>query len=424
MREKLIFALAQHDARLARDLMAETRPPASQKNPDAPTMEGEEEFEIRLAAVVATHDPAQALEMAQKSLAKGFSASLPNLITEIQKQDAEAAAKLTSDILTKLKTTKLTETQEGANVAFRIFMMATDTKQAKASGDEKTKTPLLSEQSLRELAELIASTALNASPEFTQLYLEVRSIMPQLEKYAPARAQQLKRKNEPETGEEMVEYQSWQEFNELTQGGTADEILAAAEKATPHMRESYYRQAAFKLVNEGNSDRARQVINEHVTDPQQRQQMLSELDKQILATAAEKGKLEETRKFLSSARTNEERIMALAQLAMSLAEKGDKKTALVLLEEARGLSSPRGKYSRQLLSRMQIARGYAQVDPAQSFMILESAIDQLNDLIAAGILLGEFFGEEEAVKDDELVVQMFIQWLTCFKRNTARMSLP
>ncbi|MBC7909268.1 MAG: hypothetical protein H7Y30_02130, partial [Pyrinomonadaceae bacterium] len=214
---------------------------------------------------------------------------------------------------------------------------------------------------------------------------------------------------------EMVEYQSWREFNELTQTGTADEILAAAEKATPHMRESYYRQAAFKLVNEGNPDRARQVISEHVTDPQQRQQMLSELDKQILVTASEKGKLEETRKFLSSARTNEERIMALAQLAISLAEKGDKKTALLLLEEARGLSSPRGKYSRQLLARMQIARGYAQVDPAQSFMILESAIDQLNDLVAAGILLGEFFAEEEAVKDDELVIQMFIQMVDMFQ---------
>ncbi|MBC7912145.1 MAG: hypothetical protein H7Y30_16680, partial [Pyrinomonadaceae bacterium] len=306
MREKLIFALARHDARLARDLLAETRPQASQKNPDAPAMENEEEFEIRLAAVVAKHDPAQALEMAQKSLAKGFSNSLPTLITEIQKQDAEAAAKLTSDILTKLKTTKLAENQEASNVAFRIFVMATETKQAKASGDEKSKTPLLGEQSLRELAELLASTALNAPPEFTQQFIEIRSIMPQLEKYAPARAQALKRRSEPETGAEMAEYQSWQEFNELTQSGTVDEILAAAEKATPHMRESYYRQAAFKLVNEGKPDRARQIINERVADSPNRQQLISELDKQILATAAEKGKLEETRKFLSSARTNEE----------------------------------------------------------------------------------------------------------------------
>ncbi len=416
LREKLLFAIARHDARMARSLLLETRPAPSQKKEPASPMDSEEEFEARLAAVIAQNDPTQALEMAQKSLAKGFSYNLPGLVLEIQKKDAEAAAQLASDILTKLKTANLSLSQEASNVAVRLLQMATEPQQAKKNAGKEVK-PLLSEQSLRELAELIASAALNASPEGPSV--DYGSVMSQLEKYAPSRAQQLRRRGQTDDdGDEIAEDgQSWQQYQKMIDSGDIEELLAAAEKSGPGLREAYYRQAAFKLANDGKSDRARQVITEHITDVDQRKQMLAELDRVVLTASASQGNMDETRKYLARASTNEERIAALAQLATAVAQKGDKKIALQLLEEARTLSSGRARYSRQLFAQLQITRAYAAVDPPQSFAILEPTIDQLNELIAAGILLGEFFGEEEVVRDDELVIQPMFQIVEGFQQQ-------
>jgi hypothetical protein len=204
------------------------------------------------------------------------------------------------------------------------------------------------------------------------------------------------------------------------ESGDVAALLEAAAKSDPGLREAYYRQAAFKLVNDGQSDRARQIITEHITDPDQRQNMLDELDKQMLTASASQGKLDETRKYLSRASNNEERIAALSQLAIVVAQKGDRKAALQLLEEARNLSPGRARYSRQLLAQLQIARAYAAVDPAQSFAILEPSIDQLNELIGAAILLGEFFGEEEVIRDDELVIQPVVQMVESFQQQYGR----
>ncbi|HEY0544081.1 MAG TPA: hypothetical protein VGC91_01700 [Pyrinomonadaceae bacterium] len=425
LREKLLFSVARFDARLARALLEETRPaPAQKKNDGSNPADTEEEFEARLAAVIAQKDPAQAVEMARKSLAKGFSYNLPNLLEEIQKKDAEAASQLAGDILTKLKTTTVSTSQEAYNVAARLLQMATAEQPKKKSADKESK-PLLSEQSLRELAELLATAALNAPPEMYARYMDIGFLIPQLEKYAPARAQQLRRKNAQEGGgddgeDTEQEAESWQQYQKLMETGSVDDLLAAADKAEQGLREAYYRQAAFKLTNEGKTDRARQIITEHITDTEQRAQMLKELDRQALAASASQGKMDETRKYLAGVSSNEERIAALAQLAASVARSGDKKVSLQLLEEARNLSPSRPKYSRQLFAQLQIARAYAVVDTDQSFAILEPSIDQLNEIIAAGILLGEFFAEEDAVRDDELVIQPFVQMVEAFQTQYGR----
>lgn len=428
LRQSVLFSLARHDARLARDFMAETRPPASDKEnqPAYGPLADENTLELMLAQTIAANDPAQALEMAQKSLAKGFTYQLPNLLTEIQKKDSEGATTLASDILSKLKsTTKLSENQEAINVATRLLYIATEGQKDSPKAADKKAQPLMSEQSLRELADLILAAALNAAPEFQERYLDISSIMPQLEKYAPSRAAQLRRKRgqeaeESENLEEETQALSWSKYQETIEKGTPEEILAMAGKVPDGMRSSYYEQAAFKFAKDGKDDLARQIMNERITDPEQRKRIKDVLDKQMLQTAAEQGKLEKTRQMLAGLRTNEERIMTLSELAMSIADKGDKKTALQLLQEARNLSPNRTGYSRQFLARMQLARAYAHVDPEQSFAILEPSIDQMNELIAAGIVLGEFFGEEEVLKDDELMVEPFFGIVGSFQRQYAK----
>lgn len=400
-RELVLFGIARHDSQMALDLLAQTHLIISTvEDSDA---NSELELETRLAAVIAENDPTHALEIARKSLAKGFNNTLPKLLSEIQKKDQEAAAELANDILVKLKSANFLTDQDAANVAVKLFEMATVETKPKEKSATTVVTQLLTEQSLRDLAELIAAAAISVPPEGGRRYLNIGDVQAQLIKYAPSRAQQLRRLSTLTISESAPEAQSYLNYQKLVETGTAQDLIEAAEKDVG-MSESYYGEAALKLVNDDKIEQARQVINEHISDPNRRQQMLSVIDRQALTAAVEKGDIEKTRRLMSSTGTDEERIRLLTQLATSLAGKGDKKAATKLLEEARNLSSGRTRYARQLVARLQIVQAYALVDPAQSLAILEPMIDQLNELIAAGIVLAEFFGEEEVMRDDEVLI--------------------
>ncbi len=191
-------------------------------------------------------------------------------------------------------------------------------------------------------------------------------------------------------------------------------MLAEAAKAPKEMQQSLYSSAATRFVEKGELDRAREIINNNITDPSLRQQLLGELERRASVLAAEQGKIEQVRKTLASLRTNEERATTLAQLATSLAAKGDKKVARQLLEEAQGMVSYKAKNIKQLGAQLVVAQAYVAVDPARSLAMLEPIVDQLNELLAAALVLGGFILDEEVMRDDEIRMELFTGLLGLF----------
>lgn len=420
LRREFLQMLGQRDARLAREFLRATRAKGAQPGsprealPDQP-------LEMSLAMQISATDPKLALEIAEESLSVGFSYELPQLLSAIRQKDPEGAARLASQMVTKLRTENLESSEVARQTAIALLREATQ-----GPGEEgksgKAAVPLLDQPTVRELIELMAMEALRPSSTSMDLLGALQEMMPAIEKYAPARAAQVKRKmaastqppSLPGVGERVepiTETASTeatdindQRLAEVFEKGNVDELLAEAAKAPEGMREMLYQRAAAKLMEEGEADRARQIINERIKDPEQRQSLLSQLEDVATIKAAEQGKIEQTRKMLAALRTNEERVMALAQLASGVAAKGDKKTALLLLEEARGMLPARAKNFNQLGAQVAVARGLAPLDAARSLAILEPVVDQLNELLAAAVVLGAFI-TEELIRDDEIMME-------------------
>jgi hypothetical protein len=409
LRGELLQMLAQRDARLARELLRATRTPASQAGNGSERMEDyDRQMDLNLAAQIATSDPKLAAEIAEESLAKGLTYQLPGLVTAIHEKDPEVAARLASDIMTRLRTEKLDSSREARIVAFGLLQAATEAVETDAKNNPKKATPLLDQTSLRELTEMVAAELLRSPAQNADMLSSLQSMMPVIEKYAPARADQLRQKvplatvdvEETSNGINVVE---WGNYSPLIEKGSTDELLAAAAKAPQGMREALYQRAAAKMMEDGDTERAHQVINDKIQDSALRKHMLAQLDQVSVAAAAEQGKVEQTRKMLATLRTNEERVMLLTQLASGAAAKGQKKIALQLLDEARGMLGQRAKNINQLGAQLMIARAYAQLDPSRSLAILEPIVDQLNELLGAATVLGGFF-VEELVRDDEIML--------------------
>jgi hypothetical protein len=410
LRGEMLQMLAQRDARLARELLRATRLPASQAGSAGERMEDyDRQMDLNLAAQIASSDPKLAAEIAEESLSKGLTYQLPGLVTAIREKDPEAAARLASDIMTKLRTEKFESNREARNVAISLLQAATEAAEMDAKNSPKKATPLLDQTSLRELTEMITAEALRSPAQNADMISSLQSMMPVVEKYAPARASQLRQKvpqKTDEDNEEEVEGLDTIEsgkYGALVEKGSVDELLSAAPKAPYGMRDVLYQRAASKIMEDGDAERARQLINEKVQDPAQRKQILAQLDQVAAAAAAEQGKIEQTRKMLATLRTNEERVMLLAQLATGAAAKGQNKIALQLLDEARGMLGQRAKNINQLGAQLMIARAYVQLDPSRSLAILEPIVDQLNELLGAATVLGGFF-VEELVRDDEIML--------------------
>ena len=139
--------------------------------------------------------------------------------------------------------------------------------------------------------------------------------------------------------------------------------------------------------------------------------MLAHINRAASERAASEGKIEEAQRLAALLRSNEERATLYARLATKLAEKGDRKKALQLLEEAMRLVGGRARKQEQIMAQMGIARAYAGVDPARSFEIIESVIDQTNDMIAAASVLNGFMSRGEFFRDGELILRPeFIQY--------------
>lgn len=430
LRGEMVRMLAEHDARMAREFMRATRPSMLQANGAGQSQcvvclmdDSDPQSDLNVGAQIASNDPKLALEIGEESLQKGFNYQLTGLISSIREKDPDSAARLAGDIMTKLRTDKLSSSSEARQVAVELLLLAAKSPENESKEKAKNITPLLDQTSIHELADMVAAEALRG-PGNLEMLSQLQAVMPIVEKYAPERAEQLRRKipQKKDEGEENgfgngpLEVEK---LRPLIEKGSVDDLLAAASKAQPPMQDALYQFAISKMIKEGDMEHARQVINEKVPDETQRKQMLEQLEKSEAVMAAEQGKIEQARKSLASLRTNEDRVALLTQLAMGAAAKGDKKTALKLLEEASGMVSQRAKNIYQLGAQLMLAHAYASLDPSRSFAILEPVVDQLNELLNAATVLGGFF-IEELVKDDEIMLGPISTFLNFSSNETAQ----
>lgn len=417
-RHEIIQLIARRDPQMALEGLRSTRPsflPAEQVLKERQHHE-EIELEQSIALQVAANDPKLALQLAKDGLAKGFSLELINVLKRLQATDSEAASQLAEAIIVKLRATRLENRDISQWVAFEILQMT----QPRHSGSAligmgqlpPPRTPLkLNEQYLRDLVDLITTSAL-AEPKgdrmdngFARNFLP--SVMPVIEKWMPERASLLqKRMAEANRGLD-VRTRTFYEYSALLSNGTVEALLDAAAKATStEAREMLYEQVVWKAMMQGDEELARQIANDKIQDSSRRARMLEGIERHALWSDVMKGKLDEARRKIGQIKSKDERAAALSHLAFVAATKGEKKIALQLLEEARPLITMKPKNDAQLTMLMQLVRAYAVAEPARAFELIETLIDQANELISAAAILDGFVGRAGAFKKGELVMPL------------------
>jgi len=224
--------------------------------------------------------------------------------------------------------------------------------------------------------------------------------MPVIEQQLPTKAAAVKTKLS-ELGAGNLQGMANQQYVPPPQNPTVDNLIQAAATAPPQMQNRLYQQAAFKALEEGNTDRARQIATDHLTATT-RDSVLQRIQYRELALKADTARFDEIRQMVNGLPTDNDKLNFLLQLS-SDAQKANPKLAMQLLDEAKQMTNRRATSYEQFEQQLRVARAFASVDPGRSFEVLEPAISQINELLAAAAVLNGF--EINMFRDGEMTIQ-------------------
>ncbi|MBV8860036.1 MAG: hypothetical protein JOZ02_24105 [Acidobacteria bacterium] len=425
-RAEMVNAASPFDANLALEFLRATRPTYGEALVAAGYAQPSQEqaLEMSVVANIAAQEPQRALKLAEESLDKGVTVSLLGVVNQLRAQEPASASKLAADIVHRLRPEDLRGQGDAGSVAQQLLVLTRPADNPPpvtvVDGPEVVSVgrvvpdsgaPLLDEQTRRELVEKVLTAVAAGVPSQGggyNLFYAFQTLLPELEKSAPARAAALRRKAD-EMGRSFNPYeQQMRPYREVMNTGTVEALLEAARKAPAEVRDQLYTNAAWKAYNDGNdSERARQIL-ENVANPQQRAQALRELERRGQWRAVQQGGYAEARQTAARLKTPEERAQALLQIAGRAAAAGDAETARQVLEEARGLVETQMHGQPQFAYRLQVANAYAQFDSDAAFEVVESAVGRLDTLLDAAEVLDGF--GQEAFKEGELKPQGGYIW--------------
>jgi hypothetical protein len=418
LRAEIISVLTQRDPEAALAFLRSSRLPVDPYGNEREMTNQEASLELSIATEISAKDPKRALQIARQNLKKGYSSNLSQTIFMLRQKNPELATELANEVVNKLMEDKLLKSGYGAFLAgnFVRGCRATPGDIQKAGLDEVGYPPLLPTERCRDLLEKSYKEAVaytppppgNYSPErdaASQLLYGLRALGTDLDAYISGGSAAITKKLGELDGPapNQVAYQEAQQ--RILQSGQLDSAQELIEKVPDEMKESLYNQLASNFAAKGDATRARQIINEKISNPFQRRQALSNIDVQEVHHFMARGKVEDALRTISAFKTPRERANLLGQIARQIGPGQKRAAAMTFLEQARAMLAPglQAQDQEQMNALLELARAFARYDSKRAFEITDPLVEQVNDICAAARTM-EGFGAEY-YQNDELDLQ-------------------
>ena len=441
LRQELVLTAAKHDAALAYQLLAITKPPAPQQPADdargpRTALAPDDGLEQALLGRVAALDPKLAAQNAEQMLDKGqFPFSLPQVIDQLAKQDKDAAAKLADKVIKRLQGTSLLSNQQAGSLVQMMLMGGP--RPAGDAAASASKQPVqgrswpavLDQSAYVDLLSSVVDAGLKATPvaqnsqrgvrpgfagsgqpapltdaqieqnNARRLLASLQSVMPMIDQYLPGRASAVRQKM-TEMGMPQNPMMNMAQGANGQSQPTIDALVQAAASAPQQMQARMYTQAAYQALDQGDTDRARQIATDHLQSTA-RDAVMQRIDFRELSKKAETARIDEIRQTVARLQSDNEKLDLLIQVANDT-QKTNPKLALQVLEDARQITNHRATGYDNFEQQLKVAHAFADIDPARSFDILDPGISHLNELLSAAAILSGF--EINMFRDGEMTI--------------------
>jgi hypothetical protein len=406
LRQKLLRRVARRDAQLALDMLRSSRPvPPRHVIPEF-SFPDDIQLEQAIAVELAARDPAQALQIARQSLAKGLTLELLTFLQRLNDVDSEKGSQFAGEIISKLRTINLSTNFHGALVAAQLLYASRkrDSNQLmRLGGASGVKVVNLEEEQKRSLVEQVTDAVLSASVA-PHVLLQLTHVMAEIEHFFPERSDAVAQKLSALQRSMQKNDREQETHNLLMMTGEVEELVRGASTADSATRMSLYHQAAMMAVAHAKTDWFREAINKQETSSDLREQIIDALDYAEIGTAVMRKQIDTLQKLLPKIRRKDQRAGAMAELALLLHEKGEKEEASTMLDEAATLIKTDLTDDKQTNALLTLLCAFAVVDPPKAFALAERTIDRANRQISLLLLLDKVV-KSGALKKNELLLE-------------------
>lgn len=411
LRQRVVEVLAPHDPEMALNFLRSTRNVTTTEV--GPAGNQELQLELSLASKITATDPKRAFQMAEDSLKTGTSTGLIETLYRLRLKEPELAARLAHDIAAKLMNQRLLKNMEAAYVAGSFLHMMRKSQSSGRNGPAPA--GLLTDDEFRDLFQKVLAEALAYAAPRVNTYTPERNaaqnllntlkqMTTEMASYAPDRVPALEKKWGELNNMGDIQGAQAQRYQAVINNGSPDAAIESVEQAPPEIRDQLYRQIASRLAATGDITRARQVVNDHITNPDARQQALKQLEQMSIPGAMARGKIDEALRALSTMRPLSERAQMLSQIVTQIGPGLKRAAALQYLEQARTLlgQSTQAEDQYQMYALLAIGRAFAPIDSTRAFEIVDPLVDQFNEISAAAVVLNGF--GQQFYRDNEVIM--------------------
>jgi hypothetical protein len=166
------------------------------------------------------------------------------------------------------------------------------------------------------------------------------------------------------------------------------------------MQDRIYQQAAYKALDEGDTDRARQIATDHLQS-NVRDAVMKRIDFREMSKKAETTRIEDVRQAAARLQSDNEKLDLLIQIANDT-QTTNPKLAVQVLEDARQITNHRATGYDNFEQQLKVAHAFAAIDPARSFDVIDPGVSHLNELLSAAAILSGF--EINMFRDGEMAI--------------------
>ena len=407
-RQEILTAIAARDAELALEAFYKSRPPkimAILSNPEEmkkPTsgqfVQNEIYFEQTLINRVSEQNPQRALKLIRESMAKGVTYEAISLIEKLRTKDPELAAQFAGEVADKLLATDFDKLNQDFSIATSFI------SQYGKKPEEGEKPLKIDEKKLRDLTSLVVRNILKADEEYGY---EFESLMPIIEKYSPENVATIKKRiAKLENSAERREYAAYEKLMESEP--SPEKLLAEAEKFSESFRSQMYYAAAEKAAQSGNVAQAQKIITSKMSQ-EETENYLTQITYGLISQAMTNGKFDEANLLINQLPNEASRFSYLIQLASSIYLKNpaeNKKQTLAVLEQARILVPQPAENLEDMSNLMQLAITLGEIEPEQSFSIIEPMTQPINEFVEASAVVARY-RNDGTLRQGEMVINAY-----------------
>ena len=407
----ILGAMAAGDAEFALSSLYRTRPTNVQKALSQTTAntkinnssgnyaqlaQQEINLEQRLIRILADQKPERSLAFLKENIRKNLSGETLELLKKVWSKDPTLGNELANEVVDRLVSKSFVSANNQANYDLTGLANSLLSEFMRQRSPEE-KSIAFSESGMRSLAGKLLSTYIERAGALGHIPFE--QLEPIAKRFSPGSYEVLKKtatnnRSYGRHGMSPGTIATDENYSTLIQSNpTAELLIAEAKKFPAETRRSLYLNAANKLSDADQYDRAVALLNNNFEDDAL-ENAIGSLNWYHAHHLIQRGQYDSAEAMIMEFGESN-RISALISLANTIYTKdpeANRPRANGLLQRARTFLPARPETSNEFMQLLQLINAMAGIEPAEAFRNFEPVVDQINQLTEAWAIVNAFQG--------------------------------